>query len=146
MEKKMTTANSVVDDVDTFLGNWPGEYQPMRDYFRNFYLELQAMAGVSLSFNARPGVSYSLRPHHKNVLGREFFAIIDVIDDEPENRWMSVCFYRDMIEDPEERGETIPGGLAGDDGYCFDLSGDDGELVGYLVARLREAREAASGG
>ena len=43
------------------------------------------------------------------------FAIIDVIDDDPQARWLSVCFYGDMITDPEGRGEVIPGGLAGAD-------------------------------
>lgn len=141
----MVAKNGSVEEVEAFLRTWPGNHQPARDFFRLFYGELQAMAGVTINFNARPGVSYSLRPHHENSIGREFFAIIDVIDDEPESRWLSVCFYQDTISDPEERGEIIPGGLAGRDGYCFDLNGDNKDLAKYLVARLHEARKAMTG-
>ncbi len=141
----MAEGSGVVEEIDTFLENWPGAYQPVRDCFRLLCRELSIMTEVTFSFSARPGVSYSLRPRLKKMIDREFFAIIDVIDEEPENRWLSVCFYQDLISDPEERGECIPGGLPGGDGYCFDVSGDDNELAGYLIARLHEARTAAAG-
>lgn len=144
-DEEMVEGSGVVEEVDTFLENWPGAYQPVRDCFRLLYLELATMAGVTLNFSARPGVSYSLRPQHDTMVGREFFAIIDVIDEDQENRWLSVCFYQDLISDPEERGECIPGGLPGGDGYCFNLSGDDKGLADYLVVRLHEARTAAAG-
>ncbi len=138
----MTGESKGIEDIETFLANWPGTHQPLRDVFRLFYQELSAMAGVTLSFTARPGVSYSLRPRRGRRDGREFFAIIDVIDDEPEARWLSVCFYQDMITDPEGRGQSIPGGLAGGDGYCFDIYDDSADLTDYLVTRLREAGAA----
>ncbi len=141
----MAEGIGIIEEIDTFLENWPGPNQPARDCFRLLYRELSAMAGVTLSFSPRPGVSYSLRPQHNAAVDRGFFAIVDVIDDEPENRWLSICFYQDMISDPQERGECIPGGLAGSDGYCFDVSGDDRELIEYLVVRLHEARNAAAG-
>lgn len=142
---KMIEDTHVVSEIEAFLGDWQGEHQQMRHWFGIFYKELTKMSGVSLAFMARPGVSYSLRPRLYNGNGREFFAIIDVIDDDPENRWLSVCFYEDMITDPEGRGESIPGGLGGSDGYCFDLPDDDNDLGRYLVARLYEARTAAAG-
>lgn len=135
----MTEGSKVIADIEKFLADWPGTHQPLREVFRLFYQELSAMAGVTLTFTARPGVSYSLRPRRGRGDGREFFAIIDVIDDEPQARWLSVCFYQDMITDPEERGQTIPGGLAGSDGYCFDIYKDDPDLTDYLLVRLREA-------
>jgi hypothetical protein len=140
----MAEGNLVIGQIEAFLEDWPDEQQAMGNWFRLFYQELSTMCGVTLSFSARPGVSYSLRPRINNGNGREFFAIVDVIDDEPERRWLSVCFYMDMISDPEERGECIPGGLAGNDGYCFDLTGDDSNLARYLVSRLHEARAAAA--
>lgn len=127
-----------------FIGSWPDGRQPMRDCFTRFYQELSKMEGVTLSFRARPGVSYSLRSSADAGGDREFFAIIDVIDEEQDNRWLSVCFYQDMISDPEERGEMIPGGLPGGDGYCFDLGEGDEELAGYLVDRFHEARAASA--
>jgi hypothetical protein len=71
--------------------------------------------------------------------------MVDVIDDDPAERWLSVCFYGDMITDPEERGEVIPGGLAGSDGYCFDMYDDDEKLAHYLVERMKEGYTAAAG-
>jgi hypothetical protein len=65
--------------------------------------------------------------------------MIDVIDDEPENRWLSVCFYEDLITDPEELGDFIPEGLQGGDGYCFDVDEFEEETAQYLEDRLREA-------
>ena len=59
-------------------------------------------------------------------------------------QWFSVCFYGDMITDPEERGEVIPGGLAGSDGYCFDIYEADDASVSYLKARLEEAWSRAA--
>ncbi len=99
------------------------------------------MEHVELQFVSRPGVSYSIRPKHSNQKDRELFAMIDVIDD--TERWLSVCFYGDMISDPGERGEIIPGGLAGSDGYCFDMFEDDEDIAHYLVDRLVEAATAA---
>ncbi len=138
----MTEESKVVADIETFLADWPGTDQPLREVFRLFYQKLSAMAGVTLSFTARPGVSYSLRPRRDQGDGRDFFAIVDVIDDEPEARWLSVCFYQDMITDPEGLGQAIPGGLAGSDGYCFDIYDDNPVLTDYLVARLSEAGAA----
>ncbi len=47
---------------------------------------------------------------------------------------------------PDERGELIPGGLAGKDGYCFDLSENDQESALYLLDRLKEAAKSAADG
>ncbi len=102
------------------------------------------MENVDLQFVARPGVSYSIRPKQRSQKDRDLFAMIDVIDDDPTERWLSVCFYGDMISDPEQRGEVIPGGLAGSDGYCFDMFEDDKEQAHYLVDRLMEAFGAAA--
>lgn len=131
-------------EVDAFLAGWKGDENSTRRAFSLFFAEVSAMADVRLQFVGRPGVSYSLRPKHRHQVGRDLFAMIDVIDDDPSARWLSVCFYEDMITDPEGRGECIPGGLAGADGYCFDMNEYDDDLVGYLIARLREAAFAAA--
>ena len=91
-------------------------------------------------------MSYSLRPVHGNQSDRDKFAIVDVIDDDPQERWLSVCFYEDMITDPQGRGELIPGGLSGSDGYCFDMYDDDAELGRELLVRLQEAYASAAAG
>ena len=140
----MEVQNSEVE-IDSFLRGWAsGEEQPMKKWLQLFVSTVKAMENVELQFVSRPGVSYSIRPSNRNLKDRDFFAIIDVIDDDPAERWLSVCFYGDMISDPEERGEVIPDGLAGSDGYCFDLFEDDEGLAYYLVDRLAEAGAAAA--
>lgn len=141
----MTQEMTAAQQVEAFLASWPGENQPMREWFRQIYERLSMMEGVSLSFVARPGVSYSLRPVHANQNDRDKFAIVDIIDDDPNERWLSVCFYEDMITDPNGRGELIPGGLSGSDGYCFDMYDNDEELGRDLMTRLQEAKTSAAG-
>jgi hypothetical protein len=65
--------------------------------------------------------------------------MVDIIDDDPENRWLSVCFYDDLVSDPEERGDFVPKGLLGEDARCFDLDEADEDAVGYVAQRIREA-------
>lgn len=68
--------------------------------------------------------------------------MVDVIED--VCRWLSVCFYNEMIEDSEEKGDFVPGGLLGEDAVCFDLEKRDDDLIRYVEARLDEAcRNAA---
>ncbi len=144
-EAGMTKETNAVQEIESFLKSWDGENEPMRDWFARLYQELASMEGVSLTFVSRPGVSYSIRPVHKKQTNREQFAIVDVIDDDPSERWLSVCFYEDMITDPDSLGELIPGGLSGSDGYCFDMYEDNEELGANLLERLKEAGAAASG-
>jgi len=136
--------DAVVQEIESFLRDWSGEEQPMRDWFSTIFTELTSIDGVEMDFVSRPGVSYSMRPKHPKQKGRDLFAMVDVIDDDPDGRWLSVCFYGDMITDPEERGEVIPGGLSGDDGYCFDMFDNDESLAKYLLTRLKEAAVNAS--
>jgi hypothetical protein len=72
--------------------------------------------------------------------------MIDVIDDDPKQRWLSVCFYGDMIEDPDELGDLIPEGLLGADGYCFDITESDDSLEEYVRKRMNEAYKSAAEG
>lgn len=124
------------------MDSWKENGQGTRNAFLVFKHHLESKPEVLLSFKARPGISYSLRaarPGQKKAL----FAMVDVIDDDPENRWLSVCFYGEMVTDPEERGTLIPGGILGEDGYCFDMSETDDALVSYLRERMDEAFQAA---
>ncbi len=128
-----------------FINGWQSGRLEMKERLLDFISCLTAMEGVELQFVARAGVSYSVRPFRREQKerGRNLFAMIDVIDDDPGQRWLSVCFYEDMISDPEEHGEVIPGGLHGDDGYCFDMFEDDTARADYLKQRLSEAAESA---
>lgn len=140
----MEGSSEEVRELETFISRWQAGDGAMKNCFLELYRCVSVLRDTSLSFTARPGISYSLRPKHQKQQERELFAIIDVIDDTPEERWLSVCFYGDMVTDPQERGELIPGGLAGSDGYCFDVSAADDTLTLYLKARLLEAHGNAS--
>ena len=139
----MTDTAQIMAEVDGFVNEWQTG-APMRDCFVKLADCIRQFEDVELNFISRPGISFSLRPKHVKQQGRELFGMVDVIDDDPEERWLSVCFYEDLIADPEERGDIIPDGLAGGDGYCFDMYEADDKMTDYLVARLQEAYKKAS--
>lgn len=128
-----------MEALTQFIEEWKDTETKTRKAFMEIMEHLDKMNDVSLEFNARPGVSYSLRPRHANQKERTLFAMADVIDDNPDERWLSVCFYGDMVTDPEEKGDLIPEGLLGSDGYCFDLDEYEEEDVAYIKKRLDEA-------
>ena len=131
------------EEIKTFIDGWKDSPQQIRESFVRLKDHLDAKESLLYTFKARPGVSYSLRAKHMLQQTRELFVIMDVIDD-PEGRWLSICFYPDMITDPEERGNIIPLGLLGEDGYCFDYDEWDKEFLEYLGKRLDEAYTKAS--
>lgn len=130
-------------ELDDFIQSWDDD--DMKKIFLELKEYLEAQEGSTYDFIARPGVSYSFRAAHPNQSDRNLYAMADVVDDDPSERWLSVCFYEDMIKDPEEKGDFIPEGLSGADGYCFDLEDADKESVEYVKARLKEAYESAKG-
>lgn len=135
-----------MEQVRQFLDEWKTDAIGMKPLFQALYDGMKAWEGLRLEWVARPGVTYSLRGTHENQTERPLFVMMDVIDDDPEERWLSVCFYGDMVSDPDELGDLIPGGLLGSDGYCFDISEADETLGAYVGARIREAYENAAGG
>ncbi len=64
---------------------------------------------------------------------------MDIVED-IEGRWLSVCFYADTVADPDEKGNLVPKGLLGEDGYCFDVDGADLDLEEYLRDTMIAAR------
>ncbi len=130
-------------ELEDFINNWSETESKTKKAFTEIYDHLMTLVDTTLQFNARPNVSYSLRPSHNSQKNRSLFAMVDVIDDDPEERWLSVCFYGEMITDPEEAGDLIPEGLLGEDGYCFDLYEYNKDEVEYLKHRLSQAHENA---
>lgn len=131
-----------VSGLAPLLSDW-AEDAPVRAAFIALRDHLTAMSGVELAVRARPGVSWSLRASAGEGSGRPLFAMVDVVDDAPAARWLSVCFYDDMVSDPEDRGDWIPKGLMGCDARCFNIEEEDAEAVPYIAARLTEARDKA---
>lgn len=129
--------------LEQFISEWKESGTNTKKAFTELVSHLEGLEQTTLEFNARPGVSYSLRPCHAAQKNRPLFAMVDVIDDDPEDRWLSVCFYGEMVTDPDEAGDLVPEGLLGEDGYCFDLYEYDEDEVAYLKQRLTQAHSNA---
>lgn len=102
--------------------------------------KLAEKLGLSAEYVGRPGVSHSLRLGVKGG-GRPFFAMADVIDDDPSERWLSICMYADVAVDPEERGDLVPKGLNNQDAVCFDLDAPDDDDKSYILGVIAQAAE-----
>ena len=124
-------------ELNTFIAEWADDSAGVKAAFVEFKNLFESLADTKIHFNARPGITYSLRGEKTTQGDRPLFAMVDVIDDDPENRWLSVCFYGGSITDPDEMGDVVPGGLLGEDGHCFDL--EDSEMQKYLADRIAEA-------
>lgn len=131
-------------ELSTFIDEWRESPEKNRKIFIHFRKYLSEKKGVTLDFVSRPGVTYSLRAVHANQKDKKLFVMVDVIED--VSRWLSICFYSEMITDPENKGDWVPGGLLGEDAVCFDVEESDEALIRYLESRLDEAcRYAAKG-
>ncbi len=124
-------------ELNAFIEEWEETPEKNKEAFLHFKECLAGKTGVTLEFIARPGVTYSLRAAHAAQTKRDLFVMVDVIEDDP--RWLSVCFYGNMIKDPEEKGDFVPEGLLGEDAVCFDIEERDEELIRYIEIRLDEA-------
>ena len=134
------------DEMSKVLEEWTKDSTNMKSAFIKLRDNLLEKENVILSFKSRPGVSYSFRATvgNQGEGGRPLFVMADIIDDDPESRWLSVCFYGDMITDPDEEGDIVPGGLLGEDGHCFDLYDYDEPMISYILTRIDEAHASMS--
>ena len=126
-------------EFESFLTSWSDTSTKAKTTFIELTSLLASKTEAVFEFVSRPGISHSLRVKHCRQFERPLFAMIDVIDDDPADRWLSVCFYLEMISDPEERGNFVPEGLLGQDACCFDIDERDEALIRYVRARLDEA-------
>jgi hypothetical protein len=132
-----------MEELKKFISQWQETKSKTRQAFTELLDHLNSMENITIDFKARPGITYSLRPKHNSQNDRALFAMIDVIDDDPKEKWLSVCFYGDMISDPEEAGDIIPEGLLGEDGHCFDIYEYESSEIEYLKNRLDDAYKSA---
>ncbi len=131
-------------DIDALVQQWDDSGNRCKDCFLRLKKYCEDLNGIDLYWHARPGITYSLRAKHTHQTSRDLFAMVDIIDDDPTLRWLSVCFYNDMIRDPDGAGDFVPEGLFGKDALCFDVEGWDEEQLAYVESRLNEACAAAS--
>ncbi len=132
----------MLKEVEQFIQEWPDSPEKNKEIFIRLKDFLNAKTGMIFEFIPRPEVTYSLRAKHENQTDKPLFAMVDVIEDTP--RWLSVCFYGELISDPDEAGDYVPEGLMGEDAICFDLEEYDEDVIKYVEARLDEAYTAAS--
>ena len=134
--------------VQAYLMRWQADPKRVRPFFEHL---LEALRGPEneMEFVERAGVSASLRAKiampGKGAASGELFCLVDVVED-VDGRWLSVCFYADTVSDPEERGNLVPLGLLGEDGYCFDVEEPDPVLEAYVLERIDKARERVGAG
>jgi hypothetical protein len=137
--------NDTLDkDITAFLDAWTADPNKTKPCFLDLKDHLAGLDGIRFEFVARPGITYSLRAAHANQTKRGLFAMVDVIDDDPADRWLSVCFYNELVDDPDGMGDEVPGGLLGEDAKCFDMYESDDGLLAYIKERLGVACRSAS--
>ncbi len=132
----MTTEQEIAK-IDAWLESWIIDPVNAKTAFMAYYAFLKEQ-NVTLEFIERPDISYSLRAKHEGQ-ERPLFVMVDVVDDDPEERWLSVCFYADTVQDPKELGDFVPQGLMGQDALCLNLDEDDDEMRAYILERIKEA-------
>ena len=136
----------MLPELSAFLASWTQDPNGMKPVFTAMCEYLESLDNIALEYKGRPGVSHSLRAKHAAQKNRDLFVLVDIIDDIPDERWLSVCFYADLVTDPEERGDVVPGGLMGADACCFDIDSTDNDIQTYMISRLKEAAVASSNG
>lgn len=127
-------------ELQAFIDGWQDE-----SGCKALLLAIQNLAaelGLKTEYVGRPGVSHSLRLG-KAGSKRPFFALADVIDDDPSARWLSLCMYADVAADPDGRGDLVPGGLNGRDAVCFDLDAPGADDEEYILEVIRQAAQKA---
>ena len=129
-------------DLAAYLKAWTDDPRRVKPLFAAV-AEAMAGAGAACELVVRPGVTASLRASLPGPRSgpRPLFALADVVED-PDGRFLSVCFYDDAVSDPDERGQCVPKGLLGEDARCFDIEEPDPDMSPYLAARVAEARAA----
>ena len=133
----------VAEAINVFLNSWDDTVEQNKYGFIRLKDMLLGKAGIHLEFYPRPGLTYSLRAAYAQQ-SRPLLVMIDVIEDQP--RWLSICFFADMISDSEEKGAFVPGGLMGENALCFDLETCSEEALRYVEARIEEAYRAVTAG
>ena len=135
--------SEAIQQLESFVEDWTETREQNKKAFVRLKDYMASKTGVNLDFIPREGLTYSLRAAHENQK-KPLFVMVDVIEDTP--RWLSVCFYNEMITDPDENGDFVPDGLLGEDALCFDLEEYNEEGIRYVEARMDEAFKSATQG
>ncbi|MDR2892372.1 MAG: hypothetical protein LBV80_04725 [Deltaproteobacteria bacterium] len=136
-------------EIDDFLKSWDEDSLEVKAVFSELYDflrgALEKKQNLSLDWKARPNVSYSLRllagkatAEGATATGQACIAMLDIIDDDPEDRWLSLYLDAELAKDPDGRGDLAPRALDGRDALCFDIDENDEDIVAYLTQVLEQ--------
>ncbi len=141
----MFVSNTTQAELEEFITTWQVDELGTKAAFISLKELLEKNKNSLISFHARPGITSSLRAHINLGQGDEnpLYAMVDVIDDDPKQRWLSVCFYGDKITDQDGHGDFVPGGLLGQDAVCFDYDAENAELLRYIQKRIEESYQSS---
>lgn len=128
----------ITTTVREFLGNWSTDRNGVKAGCEALLSCMASLRGMTLACVHRPGISLSVRllPAGNEA---KICALLDIIDDDPEARWLSVCFDASLITDSQGRGDFVPQGLQGADACCFDYDEDDQDYLAYLKEKFTES-------
>ena len=142
MQKGLFSKRDDFKNLSDILDAWAHDEMDVKGAFLQLADRFSKKDRAVLSFVPRPGISYSFRAGIREKDGAmTLVTLIDIIDDDPNNKWLSVCFYDDCVTDPAGEGNMVPKGVLGVDGYCFDLYENDPNAITYLKQRIDEAYE-----
>lgn len=128
-------------ELEEFIKDWDDGQREVKDFFVKIYDYLKKNKNNILNFKARPGISYSLRAKHIDQK-KDLYVLVDVIDDEPTDRWLSICFFAESLESwQQEEGDLVPSGLMGEDACCFDFA-EKNEQVEKLIISCLDSSQA----
>ncbi len=128
----------MLEDLQKFLNEWTVDPNNVKPLLMSLLEHTERLPEIRVRYKNRPGISHSVRLVNSSLPGGGFFALIDVVNDDPENRWLSVCFYADMVNDYAKKGDYIPGALGGADSICYSVE-DPAGFEDYLKEKINEA-------
>jgi hypothetical protein len=141
----MTSEQTAAADLQAFLEGWAAQGGgAARKALQMLLTRIDFLGDTEIQYLARPGISHSLRVRRLDQSARPLFLLMDVVGEDPAERWLSVCFYGDTVSDPQGLGDLVPGGLLGENGLCFDVDGTKPELLEYVARRVEEAHLATA--
>ncbi len=128
----------MLEGLQKFLAEWTADPNNVKPLFLALLEHTERLPEIRVRYKERPGISHSVRLVNSALPEGGFFALLDVINDDPANRWLSVCFYADMVNDYAQKGDHIPGGLGGADSICYSVQ-DPAGFEDYLKNKITEA-------
>ncbi len=79
--------------MNAFLEEWKIDPPNVKPAFIDYMNFLESAPDIVTDFKSRPQISYSLRARNTSQTNRDLFVLIDVVDDDPQNRWLFMLIW-----------------------------------------------------